>query len=301
MSEAQHDKLDVVVAMIMDHQMRPLWTWNPKWCAFALPMTKLRKGHGITEDPEHAAARAGAEALGVPVKVGVRWSAIPELKVSERDYAPRLYAYDVFRVEAEPRFANQVRISEAHLWLSIGDALSGHYRPLSQSSVDICQELVKEGRLPQRSQYTSTLVIARDDGDTRRYLLRWDEDWGFALPTRGREPEQDALEAVNRVALGELGLTPGRDIRIERARVETYTTHGTSASYGLPTFYVHALFAGTLSAGAEPKSDRPLAWASRDEIHRGKMDKWPELRAGGVASPGEIAWTASEIVPILGA
>ena len=219
MSQAQHDKLDVVVAMIMDHQMRPLWTWNPKWCAFALPMTKLRKGLGITEDPEHAAARAGAEALGVPVKVGMRWSAIPELKVSERDYAPRLYAYDVFRVEAEPRFAAQVRFSEPHLWLSIGDALSGRYRPLSQSSVDICQTLVNDSQLPQRSQFTSTLVIARDDGGTRRYLLRWDEQWGFALPTQGREPEQDALAAVNRVALEELGLT--------RAAISTSSQRGT--------------------------------------------------------------------------
>jgi hypothetical protein len=262
-------------------------------------MTKLRKGQGITEDPEHAAARAGAEALGVPVKVGVRWSAIPELKVSERDYAQRLYAYDVFRVEAEPRFAAQVRVSEPHLWLSIGDALSGRYRPLSQSSVDICQELVNNSQLPQRSQFTSTLAIARDDGGTRRYLLRWDEQWGFALPTKGREPEQDALEAVNRVALEELGLTPGRDIHIKQARDERYTTRGTSASHGLPTFYVHALFEGTLSPGVDPKSDRPLVWASLNEIYRGKVDKWPVLRARGPASPGEISWTAIEIVPIL--
>jgi hypothetical protein len=262
-------------------------------------MTKLRKGPGITEEPEHAAARAGAEALGVPVKVGMRWSSIPELKVSERDYATRLYGYDVFRVEAEPRFAEQVRLAEPHLWLSIGDALSGRYQPLSQSSVEICQELVRQGRLPGRSQYTSTLVIARDDGGTKRYLLRWDEDWGFTLPTQSREPKQDALEVANRVALEELNLTPDRDIQLQRSRVESYTTHGTSASRGLPTFYLHSLFEGTLRAGAEPKSDRPLAWASIHEIHRGKVDKHFDFRPAGFASPGEISWTAIEILAML--
>jgi hypothetical protein len=282
--------------MIMDAELRLLWTWNRNWGAFALPMTKLRKGEGKTESPEHAAARAGAEALGVPVKVGMRWSAIPELKVSERDYATRLYAYDVFRVEAEPRFAGQVRLAEPHLWLSIGDAISGRYQPLSQSSADICEELVKQGRLPERSQHTSTLVIARDEGQTRRFLLRWDEDWGFALPTKSREPKDDALEVANRVALEELNLTPGRDIKLERCRMESYTTHGSSASHGLPTFYLHALFAGTLLGGAEPKSDRPLAWAAMDEVYRGKVHKHMELKQTGLASPGEISWTAFEIL-----
>ena len=273
MSERTVPKVDVVVALIMDSDLRLLWTWNAKWGAFTLPMTKLRKGESTVEPPEHAAARAGAEVLGVPAKVGIRWTAIPELKVSDRDFATRLYAYDVFRVEAEPRFAPQVRLAEPHLWLSVGDALSGRYQPLSQSSVDICQELVAQGRLPQRSQYTSTLIMTREDAGTRRYLLRWDQDWGFALPTMGRECRDDALEAARRVATEELALTPDRDVKLERARVESYTTHGSSASHGIPTFYRHALFEGTLLGGAEPKSDRPLAWASLHEIHRGKVDK----------------------------
>ncbi|MGO9463694.1 MAG: NUDIX hydrolase [Isosphaeraceae bacterium] len=296
MSASTVPKVDVVVALIMDHDLRLLWTWNEKWGAFALPMTKLRKGEGIVEPPEHAAARAGAEALGVPVKVGVRWRAIPELKVSDRDYATRLYAYDVFRVEAEPRFAPQARLAEPHLWLSIGDALSDRYQPLSESSTDICQDLVTHGLLPQRSQHTSTLVVARDDGGTRRYLLRWDGDWGFALPTESREPRDDALEAARRVAVEELELTPDRDIKIERARVESYTTHGSSASRVVPTFYLHALFDGTLLGGAEPKSNRPLAWASIHEIRRGRVDQHIDVRSTGLASPGEISWTAIEIL-----
>ena len=296
MSENIVPKVDVVVAMIMGPDLQLLWTWNEKWGAFALPMTKLRKGQGITEEPEHAAARAGAEALGVPVKVGARWTAIPELKVSDRDFATRLYTYDVFRVEAEPRFAPQVRLAQPHLWLSIGDALSGRYQPLSQSSADICQELVTQGRLPERSQYTSTLILAREDAGTRRYLLRWDEDWGFALPTKGRESGQDALEVAKQVAIDELGLTPGRDIKLERARVESYTTHGTSASRGIPTFYLHALFEGTLLGDAAPKSSRPLAWVSMHEIHRGKVDKHITVKPTGLAAPGEISWTAIEIL-----
>ena len=217
MSESTVPKLDVVVALIMDPDLRLLWTWNANWGTFALPMTKLRKGEAIVEPPEHAAARAGAEALGVPVRANIRWTAIPELKVSDRDYATRLYAYDIFRVEAEPRFAAQVRLAEPHLWLTIGDALSGRYQLLSQSSADICQELVMRGLLPQRSQYTSTLVLARDDAGTRRDPLRWDADWGFTLPTNAREPEEDALEVARRIAVEELWLTPDRDIKLERA------------------------------------------------------------------------------------
>jgi hypothetical protein len=299
MSETTVPKTDVVLAMITDPELRLLWTWNEKWATFALPMTKLRKGQGTTEEAEHAAARAGAEALGVPVKVGINWCSIPELKVSERDYATRMYAYDVFRVEAEPRFAAQARLAEPHMWLSIGDALSGRYQPLSQSSVNICQELVKQGRLPGRSQHTSTLVISRDDGGTRRYLLRWDDDWGFALPSKSREPKQDAREVAHRVALEELNLTPGHDIKIDRSPIESYTTHGTSASRGIPTFYLHALFEGTLLAEAEPKSDRPLAWASMFEVYRGKVDQHFDFRPAGLASPGEISWTAIEILAML--
>ncbi len=151
--------------------------------------------------------------------------------------------------------------------------LSGRYQPLSQSSVGICRELVKQGLLPERSQCTSTLVIAHDDGQTRRFLLRWDEVWGFALPTKSREPKEDALKVARQVALEALNLTPDRDIKLERCRIESYTTRGTSASCGLPTFYLHALFAGTLAAGAQPRSEQALAWVAMPEIYQGKVDE----------------------------
>jgi hypothetical protein len=62
---------------------------------------------------------------------------------------------------------------------------------------------------------------------------------------------------------------------------------------------VHALFEGTLSGGAEPKSDRPLAWASLPEVYRGKVDRRPEVEQSGLAMPGEISWTAIEVLTML--
>ena len=102
MSELEYEKRDIAVALILDEQGRMLWTWNRLWCAFALPMTRRRVGEGFVEPADQAAARAGAEALGVPVRVGAHWKAIPALKVSGRDFEVRLYAYDIHRVKAHP-------------------------------------------------------------------------------------------------------------------------------------------------------------------------------------------------------
>jgi hypothetical protein len=150
MSELEFEKRDIAVALILDEQERMLWTWNGPWSAFALPMTRRRVGAGIVEPADQAAARAGAEALGVPVQVGQHWKTIPDLKVSGRDFQVRQYTYDLHRVEPHPDFANALDIRRPHLWLSADQARSGAYRPLSQSCLDILTILAETGRLPRR-------------------------------------------------------------------------------------------------------------------------------------------------------
>ena len=61
--------VQAAVAVVVDADQRHLWVWNEKWGAFALPMTKPRRGRGGREAPERAALHAGAAAPGVPVRV----------------------------------------------------------------------------------------------------------------------------------------------------------------------------------------------------------------------------------------
>jgi hypothetical protein len=80
---------------------------------------------GTVEPARHAAARAAAEALGVPVQVQALRTALPVMKVSDRDYSVRHYAYHVFREEAHPEFANRPWIQQPHIWLAAHAAVSG--------------------------------------------------------------------------------------------------------------------------------------------------------------------------------
>src|SRR5690349_20677798 len=116
--------VDVAVAVISDDKQRHLWVWNPKWGDFALPMTKLRRGPAGREGPRNAALRAGAEALGVPVRVLPRTVRLPHRKdgFSGRQWAVRAYSYEVFGVEAHPDFAGR-EPRRPHLWLTPAQAL----------------------------------------------------------------------------------------------------------------------------------------------------------------------------------
>jgi hypothetical protein len=296
MTENENTRLDVVVALIMNAERQCLWIWNEAWGAFALPMTKRRSGTGLDELPARAAARAGAEALGVPVRVGAHWAAIPEPKVSERDLALRTYAYEVFRVDPHPKFADALLVRSPHVWLTTDEAFSGDFQPLSGASLEVLARVIEQGRLPARTQHTSALILRRDDREEPRFLLRWNEHWGYALPSGRRASQDDPLETAQRVALKELGLTPGRDVTLTRARVETLTTHAQSPSADLPTYYLHALFNGTLGPDARLSSSEPLIWASQTEILQGET-KVPDAVPGTPAArPGPISRTAFQLL-----
>jgi len=292
----------VAVALVMDRSRRILWTFNPNWGAFALPMTKRRNVGDDFEPAAHAAARAAAEVLGVPVRIGACWGALPELKVSGRDGSVRRYAYEVIRVGPEPDFASAIE-RPGLLWLNVEQAFSADYRPpLSSSSLDVVTKLILEGRLEGRTQLTSTVILRRKpEEDPPAFCLRWNKDWGFALPSKRRKPEEAPLEAAERVVRGELQLVPGENVSLAVAQIPTFTTYDVSASTRLGTFYVHSLFDATLSAG-EPRTseeDLPLVWASTQEILDGRKDPpYPDARAGE-AEPGKISRTVFRILSAL--
>jgi ADP-ribose pyrophosphatase YjhB (NUDIX family) len=290
----------VTVALIMDRQLRTLWTYNSKWGAFALPMTKRREGE-VSAD---AAARAGAEVLGVPVSVGEMWTAVPELALSGRDGVARCYAYDVFRVEPVSTFAAALQRPDL-LWLNIEQVFADDWRPrLSATALDLVRRLIEVGRLPGRSQLTSVVILKRQQGGQEQVLLRWDPDWGFALPTKQREEREPVRDAAERAVRQELQLEPGRDVILKPAGIPTFTTRGASGSTGLPTFYVHTLFYGALNAAAkEPSSeaDLPLVWVSLSEIAAGQIGTPPAGARPGNAGPGQVSLTVQQILGALGA
>jgi 8-oxo-dGTP pyrophosphatase MutT (NUDIX family) len=206
-SDTDVPSLDVAVALVFDADNRPLWTWNRRWGAFAWPMTKVRP----YESARQAAERAGAEALGVPVRAGTRLPPRADLYVSDRDGTLKLYRYHVYRVQPHDRYADAARPAGAHLWLTAAEALTGDYRPLSGPCLELAGQLQAEGLLPGRSQLTSTLVLSRGPVDSPCFLLRWNEDWGYALPAKRRRTGEDVLAVARRVAAEELGLDPAAD------------------------------------------------------------------------------------------
>jgi hypothetical protein len=294
------DTVTVAVALVNNSDRQYLWALNTLWGKFALPMTKQRRGPAGIEPPEQAAMRAAAEVLGVPVQAGACWPAAKVLEVSGRDQTVKRYAYTVVRVEPHPDYPSEVRTGAPHLWLEAHQALSGEYRPLSQPCLDLLAKLLEEGLVPGRSQLSSTLVVRREHRGRREFLLRWHPRWGYALPSKRRSAREPARAAAERAIALELGLRPGRDVALTRAREPTLTLRDVSASAGVPTFYAHALYEAALTDAARPESGEPLAWASGEEIASCTVRPTHRAVEGGDARPGQVSRTAARILTALG-
>jgi ADP-ribose pyrophosphatase YjhB (NUDIX family) len=293
-TEPDVPRLDLAAALILDEDRRVLWTWNPRWGAFAWPMTKVRPG----ESPRLAAERAGA--LGVPVIAGTSIAARPDLQVSDRDQIMKVYVYHIFRVEAHSRFAALAQPTAPHVWLITDESLSPDVRPLTTPCVELTGQLVNEGLLLGRSQLTSTLVVTRGPANDRRFLLRWNPAWGYTLPAKRRNSGDDTRVVARRVASDELGLDPSA-LRLAPAHVGAVTMRDESPTAEVPTFYVHALFQGTPADGARMQSSQPLIWASAADIIKGHTEGSPSDIGGGPAPAGRVSRTASKILDTLGA
>jgi 8-oxo-dGTP pyrophosphatase MutT (NUDIX family) len=138
-------KPSIAVAFIVDSQGRLLLSWNEKWGAFTLPMTKLRSDPPA-ETPEQAAVRAAAEVLGVPARVvpGKAAKFARGLQKSTRDGGIKDYQYNVVPVEAHPDYAAIIG-SRPYVWASIDKLQTGEYQPVSSSVQPLLQDCVEWG------------------------------------------------------------------------------------------------------------------------------------------------------------
>lgn len=137
----------IAVAYVVDSQGRLLLTWNDKWGAFTLPMTKLQSEQPA-ETPEQAGVRAAAEVLGVPARVvpGKAAKFARGLQKSPRDGDIKDYQYNVVQVEVHPDFANHIS-SQPLVWASIDKLQTGEYQPVSKSVETLLRECVEWGWL----------------------------------------------------------------------------------------------------------------------------------------------------------
>lgn len=135
----------IAVAYVVDPAGRLLLTWNERWDAFTLPMTKLRSEQPA-ETPEQAAIRAAAEVLGVPTRVvpGQVAKFARGLLRSQRDGEIKDYQYHVVPIEPHPDFASHVS-KQPLIWVAINRLQIGEYQPLSMSIEQLLQECVAWG------------------------------------------------------------------------------------------------------------------------------------------------------------
>ena len=141
MTQTDDPRVEAAIALIRNGEGDVLLLWNAKWGGFTWPMTKIRLG----EEPCAAAERAGAEALGVPVRAGEGRRLEGNLHVGGRDNTIKLYVYHAYPVAAHPRFAAQARPTGVHIWLSVADIQSGVATPKSRDIrplSDTCYELI---------------------------------------------------------------------------------------------------------------------------------------------------------------
>lgn len=127
------DQPSIAVAYVVDSQGRLLLTWNEKWGAFTLPMTKPHADQPA-ETPEQAGVRAAAEVLGVPTRVvpGKAAKFARGLQKSPRDGEIKDYQYNVVPVEAHPDFVSQIS-GRPLVWAAIDKLQTGEYQPVSVS------------------------------------------------------------------------------------------------------------------------------------------------------------------------
>lgn len=295
MSDIDVPVFDVAVALILDSEQRLLWAWNRGWGVFAWPMTKVRPGESALQ----AAERAAAEVLGVPVQARKRLKPRADLYVSERDGTMKLYRYHVCRAEAHERFRKTATPVVPHIWLTASESLSGEYRPLSEPCLELAGQLQGEGVLPGRSQLTSALVIARGPQDEPSFLLRWNDHWGYALPTKRRRTGDDLRSAAGRVASDELGLNPATDLHLTPAQPQIVPLEDTSASVDVPTHYYHSVYRGELADGARLRSSAPLVWVTVADVVRGATDASRTESGSPTAPPGKISPTVRRILEAL--
>jgi hypothetical protein len=318
MSDSERIHVDVAVALVTDPNQRVLLTLNAGWGSFTLPMTRRRQGRQGNEPPSRAVLRAAAETLGTPVRLAESSRGPKPLLArleSGQQLVDKIYAFHVFHVEPHPDFADRLQIHPSHLWLSPHLVLSGIYEPVSESARFILRNVLEYFGIPARSQHTSVLVLQRNDpARGRQFLVRWNPNWGYALPSKRWEPPDSAKAedqsaaaqaGAERIAREELGLEPGTDVTLTPAKSPEYATHGisvteTAPAFGEATDYHHRLFDAQLHNPEKLKSSQPLAWITEEEIHHGWTGASQGEPGAPSGQPARVSRTTYEILMHLG-
>jgi ADP-ribose pyrophosphatase YjhB (NUDIX family) len=301
LSTEDYPKVRVAVALVLDDAKQAfLWTWNPHWKCFALPMSKVHpwlgvRGANVEAAAREAAERAGAEALGVPTVVHHARSLEPVLERSGRDGRLKSYKYEAFRAGPHDRYADRLDIRAPHLWLAGHEALSGEFRPLAASSVKVIGQLAEANLVPDRLQMASTVLLSRGPDEAPEFLMHPNPDWGYAFPSKRREHGESAQDAAARVVTEELGLRPGVTVTLRAAPDGPVAYRARSASAGVDTSYFQFPFWATLHNGASLDSKRSLAWVPLIDIVNGSTAGPPTV-AGTVGAPGQVSRTARQIL-----
>jgi 8-oxo-dGTP pyrophosphatase MutT (NUDIX family) len=305
MPNSDYPTVDVSVALILDDtKQKFLWTWNPRWRAFCLPMSKLRPWNGIrgaqiAVAARDAAERAAAEALGVPVVVHHAFRLTPILGRSGRDGRLKSYTCEAFRAGPHEQFAGHPFLQRPHIWLAGHEALSSDFRPLATSSVEVISQLVEAGLVPGRRQLASTVLLTRGADDALEYLMHLNPAWGYSFPSKRRSDGESAAAAAERVVSQELGLEPGVTVTLQPISNEPLTYHDRSDSAEAPTFYVHTLFTATLNDGARLNTRPELVWVPLPDIVAGETAS-PRTLGGASGPAGKVSRTARRFLKFAG-
>ena len=157
--------VEVVVSLVTNPSRRILLTFNERWGAFTLPMTRRRRGRQGNEPLTRAAFRAAGEALGVPVRLVQEDSRrLAGRLQSGRQLVDKQYRYDVFHVEPHPDFDDRLQIRAA---ACVAFAAFGLWRELTSRFLNrprtIVRGTLKDFGIPARVQHASVVIIERDD------------------------------------------------------------------------------------------------------------------------------------------
>jgi 8-oxo-dGTP pyrophosphatase MutT (NUDIX family) len=297
--------VDASVALILDDvKQKFLWTWNPRWRSFSLPVSRLRPWNGIrgahmAAAAQEAAERAAAEAIGVPVVVHHACRLNPILERSGRDGRLKSFTYEAFRASAHEEFAGRTSPQLSQIWLAGHEALSGDFRPLAPTSVEVISQLVELGLVPGRRQLASTVLLARGPDDSPEYLMRPNPDWGYFFPSKRRSDGESAAAAAEQAVKQELGLEPGVTVTLRLVANEPLTYYDRSDSAETATFYVHTLFTATLNDGARLNGREELLWVPLADISTGQTAT-PKTLGGTDGPAGKVSRTAHRILKFAG-
>ncbi len=297
----------VAVAVITDPHDRILVVWHEAWGSFTLPLTKLRpRPHGA-ESADDAALRAGADALGVPVRPA---DALPddtrEWLLSGRTGVSKNYHFHLRRVDAHPAFADRLNVRVPHFWASPYSLLDAtEFQPLSPTVPPLVARCLGAFDLPQRTVYTTTLVLTRTAlaGHTE-FLLRWNphwERWAFPAGPRESDDARPPAERVAAVAAEDLGPDAAFlkwSVHADEVTLDGMASGGKKAK-GVPTRYHHEVATAGWGGGVF-RSTEPLHWATADELIQHRTGGVPQLTGAPAGRSGPVSPTAARIADALG-